>query len=1161
MGRSHRYQSTDPPDDWVDGSWTVDCVCGVNFDDGEEMVNCDECGVWVHTRCSRYVKGDEFVCDKCKGKNGSNRNDSEETEVAQLLVELPTKTVRLESGGYGSNGPPPPPRRPFRLWTDIPIEERVHVQGIPGGDPGLFGGLSSVLTPELWKCTGYVPKKFNFQYKEFPCWDEKKEGDSRIEDENENPVDKGAGVLFSLSKERVFASPVAALVGVKGRRGEDSACDTKVASFKDMKTWESEELDARCVQNGGVKKERSLLRPIVVQSSRQKKEDWGTSRDRSRKKKARATEKEVDARKRGSHSSKTAPTSDAKQLEFYEDRGPKFIKDDTRSGKNKDLKAAVVSDHVPDGSLAVDNNIEEPNNNLPASKHHSEALPSDLSRCVLSSGAVQKGAKEGQIISTAIGSSRKTVGGVAASIENMDADDVPVKEEGAGRESDKLENGTEDSATPFVKRPIKNQASYALVVKENQSPQDYNGDTSVISVQTNVKVKTEDDDVNSRRLLNTHSSPLGDAKDAGVSSDQASENSKVNDAPVSCLQSTDHIQDAERSSEAISDYHIDKGDELSGDACKLERELDDSEGSVVVKKLPSETKHVLGFTEGRPKSGGTILSSSSQPSQHKMVVSVGKSSSTSSNTIPCKPSTTDNFKTTASQNPDPITIQRVMSDCNVRNKKDRTSGDVIKDEERDDLPKNTVKDRSKSSENSTTKASHSSRISHDSVPKQTVSDSKDPVLQSSSKSTSAQNITPAIGSVESAGSMHHQKSLQPQNKIQASGLPQRGEKFNQTQSLSKMNQSHGTSGHPLPSNSPAILSDEELALLLHQELNSSPRVPRVPRMRNAGSLPQLAPSGATSMLVKRSSSSGGKDNSSVYRKKYKDSAKDGFRCSREIDDEAKKMDKVPSSPDLKRQDELHKVDVSNKREENGSPTALLSVKKNIPTVSTTTTNSGLSSSTEANDRNLSSLRNSPRNTSDDDTGAVGGPVHRTLPGLINEIMSKGRRMTYEELCNAVLPHWHNLRKHNGERYAYSSHSQAVLDCLRNRHEWAQLVDRGPKTNSSKKRRKSDADESEDNEYGKSRSAKEVECKSLDSQREDFPKGKRKARKRRRLSLQGRGIKDVRRTRKADLLTDDDVGPFSDSSEDSMFSEDEIQGGGACPAGSEASASLDETGTM
>jgi hypothetical protein len=68
------------------------------------------------------------------------------------------------------------------------------------------------------------------------------------------------------------------------------------------------------------------------------------------------------------------------------------------------------------------------------------------------------------------------------------------------------------------------------------------------------------------------------------------------------------------------------------------------------------------------------------------------------------------------------------------------------------------------------------------------------------------------------------------------------------------------------------------------------------------------------------------------------------------------------------------------------------------------------------------------------------------------------------------------------------------------------------TNSSRKRRKSDADESEDNEYGKSRSTKEVEGKSLDSQREEFPKGKRKARKRRRLSLQGRGIKDVRKSK-------------------------------------------------
>lgn len=293
-GRSnHRLQNSDPPDDWVNGSWTVDCVCGVNFDDGEEMVNCDECGVWVHTRCSRYVKGDDiFVCDKCKSK--SNRNNSEETEVAQLLVELPTKTVRMESS-YASNGAP---RRPFRLWTDIPIEERVHIQGIPGGDPALFGGLPKVFSPELWKCTGYVPKKFNFQYREFPCWDE--ESDARKDEENENPVDKGAGVLFSLSKESVLATPVAALVGLRGR--DDSGCDRRV-SLKEVKKWESENIDIRCAQNS-MKKERSLLRP-VVHTSKQKKEDFGTSKDRGGKKKSRAAEKEADAKKRGAHSSRT----------------------------------------------------------------------------------------------------------------------------------------------------------------------------------------------------------------------------------------------------------------------------------------------------------------------------------------------------------------------------------------------------------------------------------------------------------------------------------------------------------------------------------------------------------------------------------------------------------------------------------------------------------------------------------------------------------------------------------------------------------------------------------------------------------------------------------------------------------------------------------------
>lgn len=86
---------------------------------------------------------------------------------------------------------------------------------------------------------------------------------------------------------------------------------------------------------------------------------------------------------------------------------------------------------------------------------------------------------------------------------------------------------------------------------------------------------------------------------------------------------------------------------------------------------------------------------------------------------------------------------------------------------------------------------------------------------------------------------------------------------------------------------------------------------------------------------------------------------------------------MPSSPDQRRQD-VHMVESSTKRDDSGSPTTFQSGKKNVPPASTT--NSGPSSSTEANEHNLSCTRGSPRNTSDDDTGAVGVPVHRTLPG-------------------------------------------------------------------------------------------------------------------------------------------------------------------------------------
>lgn len=308
--RSHRLPVSEPRhDDWVDGSWTVDCVCGVNFDDGEEMVDCDECGVWVHTRCSRYVKSEKsFSCDKCKNKNsgggasGGARNDSEETEVAEFLVELPTKTLRMDTPNPASVSS----RRPFRLWTEIPKEERVHVQGLPGGDPGLFSrsGMSSVFGPGLWKCGGYVPKKFDFRYTEFPPLGEEnqeKEMDKTNGEENSNQTDNGAGALFTLLKDNVSISPIPLVdsIGVKNSAKGGGCHD--VVSPRQKKKLHGGKMVA-CPKDSS-KRENSSM-PIVLHSGKRKKDELRILKDQVIKKKVRTIAKESDVTRGSAHTPK-----------------------------------------------------------------------------------------------------------------------------------------------------------------------------------------------------------------------------------------------------------------------------------------------------------------------------------------------------------------------------------------------------------------------------------------------------------------------------------------------------------------------------------------------------------------------------------------------------------------------------------------------------------------------------------------------------------------------------------------------------------------------------------------------------------------------------------------------------------------------------------------
>ncbi|KAL3499142.1 hypothetical protein ACH5RR_038235 [Cinchona calisaya] len=1175
-------------------SWTVDCVCGVNFDDGEEMVNCDECGVWVHTRCSRYVKSEKsFACHKCKKINynttstsrniptttTTTNNDSEETEVAQLLVELPTKTLRMDHyppppSSYKPSAFPPPRSRPFSLWTGIPIEERVHVQGIPGGDPALFSGLSPIFGPQLWKCTGYVPKKFNVRYREFPSWDDEElekdveKKNNNTAGESHNNADNGTGDLFSLSKENdsVFPVPKADSVGLENQ-AEDAKTDTSPKEATELEEGEKNSDVSR--PENEAKKDRSLLQAPVIHFSKRKKDDVGIPKDKSGRKKSRIMEK-GDFKNRCSYPPGTASTnsSDAKRSQFSEDRGSKAVQVDPHCGKSGNSSHSFPAGQLSHESGIGDHVIDAHKSNLGSTENGSGKSSFDAPRHNSSSTAISKEANGGQQVPVKLEDSSKTIYGSALRLGKNDSGHVATKEE-------KSELIPEDLTTA---RP-------GTEINEDAPDTSINMVTSCLEVHAKAKRELDDAHAKAKRELDDahmnliiHPPPLYDAK-LGASgtlvksheilADFSSENARFNDASFTASEVSDRkVGDVVRRSDGVDIRKDGVDGEAPVNHCQPDHDTGDLDGSLEAKKI----------SEGFASNSAVELSTSSlivrsprvATDEGKVIAPVGNLSSASENCV-----------SESNQNHNMDSHLKGMPESSFAGGQDiaGASTEVVKDEGRHERARKLVKELPKSSRSSMSKSSHLKRFSQPSVSKRISSDSKDSMVHSSSlpsplqqvasnpSSESANVLQPENASNIQKKSTVLQTETAPsmQKKVPGSVSSQKGEKINQsvTQSLSKVNTTltHAATS----SNSPATLSDEELALLLHQELNSSPRVPRVPRMRHAGSLPQLTSPTATSTLMKRTSSTGGKDHGLTSRRKTKDLAKDGSHSSREMDDEAKKTERVSPSIDHGRQDSTFASDTVSKREaDSGSANGVYSRKKsNAP--SGATSGSGLSSPTEGNEHNLLSNRHSPRIPSDDEKGVVGRHTHRTLPGLLAEIMKKGQRMTYEELCNAVLPHWPNLRKHNGERYAYSSHSQAVLDCLRNRNEWARLVDRGPKTSGGRKKRKLDADpagvDSEDNDDSRERSTKDMRRKTVESHHEEFPKGKRKARKRRRLALQGRGIKDVRRRQRRDEVSDDEVGSFSDSSEETMFSEDEMEGCGMSASGNEVSASSDGTGNI
>ncbi|KAL5726754.1 hypothetical protein ACHQM5_000019 [Ranunculus cassubicifolius] len=1223
-GRSHRLPMTDSPDVWENVSWTVDCVCGVNFDDGEEMVDCDDCKVWMHTRCSRFKGGDSFTCHKCIIRN---HHINKEEEVAQLLVDLPTKTLT--------------PSTHLRLWTEIPIHEKAHVHGVPGGDPALFRGISSVFTPELWKCSGYVPKKFNFQYREFPCWD-----DTPKPEENDNPVDRGADALFLLSKEIVSANPVDMLVGLRG--SVENASRDRDKSRKEGKRREPYDSNDKYVHNGVQRETNHIRSPNHL--GKRKKENIRTDDLLTGKKKARSASKIVDGKRRVSVTgvgtqieSHRVGESKAPEKDFQNsvkvnktslDHTPDscldanksktkgnfanyshYAEDSMKRTKSKDSVAAAayhaedsLQKAKPRDNIAVigedSSKKVKPRAGLEVNNHHANDLfrkgkskdkslikshhIEDISKKVKTRDNLKTSAyrgedskeawknsslveivvksESGHQAPTRTGSSSETVSievsllepngispvkdyqGLNKSVGSLDCpNDVKHERRDVYRKS-----STTALSSPKLKPSVGQLSNVAPAVLDTQALQDSNNSILPSSLKSSMKVKTEASGDHPTGNSSALSSPTIDAKldslkqlKISVPEDEH-ENNQVHETHTgSVLTDEAAVTELKTVSCAVKNNGIEGTIPISGEPCE-NKEVIGSAGTLSVQES-SESKNLKNVEE--PSKTEAVNPSPASPLSQRRVVK-----SSSSTTVLISKSEVSGSCKPPGRPASPSTLRpihftkRVKANSNLCAdvKKDHTAADAAKDEFKQEEPKKAAREQLKSPAVSASKLSHMSRVSHASISKHNISDSKESVLCPSPKPPVAQNVTVTSSSIEAA------RSVSPaQNKTSALSSSERGERSNQSGSQqSPKVVSYSSSMHPPPPfKSSSTLSDEELALLLHQELNSSPRVPRVPRIRHASSIPQAPPTPA-SMLIKRTSGSGVKDHHSVLRRKNKEEvSKDGYRnSSREHIDETKKSSgSISSSHGLRKQDQAVTSDACAKKEAvDISPDT---AKRNAP--ASTTITSGHSEATEQ-----SSLRNSPGNTSDDDynddTGGVAGPATRTLPGLLDEIMGKGKRMTYEELCNAVLPHWNNLRKHNGERYAYSSHSQAVLDCLRNRNEWAQLVDRGPKTTAGRKKRKVEEEEAEEDgeyhhHYRKSRSigSNVVESAAMGTV-EDFPKGKRKARKRRRLALQGRGIRDVRKNKRQQHKTssaavseddDDDSSPESSDDGGSIFSED------------------------
>lgn len=339
-------------------------------------------------------------------------------------------------------------------------------------------------------------------------------------------------------------------------------------------------------------------------------------------------------------------------------------------------------------------------------------------------------------------------------------------------------------------------------MKDNQTCLEMIADKSPGSQMPKLKIDVGDD---SEGPLKDHSASNPDvnspkvspdpAKSTGVVMEAVSRNCKGNDLVVCSLQCGDKKSvDVAQNEGELSECNG-KDVNFSTDPRNHKEDTNGSEGSTLLRKSLSEPKPI--FCDDELSKSGVSVSSASPSSKLRVAISLKKSPSSGSSIVISKSSSSNKSKPPDTRNVLSV-VNQAAADFREHAPSTITTGgvknDVIRKTDEDSL-------------------SHSSRILHTPVSKGNASDSKDFVVSSSSKSSSAQNVSAKLGSADSTN-MQSQRAFAAQNRAVASGLSSKVGKSNHSALHPSLKGNHATAAHqPVVSNSPAGLSDEEVCTL------------------------------------------------------------------------------------------------------------------------------------------------------------------------------------------------------------------------------------------------------------------------------------------------------------------------------------------------------------